>query len=252
LTGGISSRSNIEPGKTYIEVLAYLTPSGEWSQHPCAQSYNKACDAFAHTYLSRSHQYTVVSADGHGAAVKAAPVTLSECYDYTGSATFASGSVGDTAIAASDPTMFVKGTSATRLSSTEEARLEKALAPLIPGQLDSLDALRTYAVSLEGRRFVVVQRAYEDYASDKRFDTGMDHLKFIFAVGVLDGGHFKLLHWKENIEDDDERVLGTIHLKSGRDFLVTSSSDPEGQHFRVYGIRDGRLEIVFEGGGSSC
>ncbi|HEY2860984.1 MAG TPA: hypothetical protein VGJ21_21420 [Terracidiphilus sp.] len=252
LTGGIGSRSNIEPGKAHLEILAYVTPAGDWSNHPCAQRYDQSCDAFAHTYLSQPHQYTVISADGRGSVVQAAPVTLSECYDYTGSATFASGSVADTAIAASDPNIFTTGSSAAQLAPLEQEQLRKALARLVPGKLDSLDALRLYAVLLEGRRFIVVQRSYEDYASDKRYDTGMNHLKFIFAVGTFDGSHFTLLHWKGDIEDDDERVLGTIHLKSGRDFLITSSSDPEGQNFRIYGIRGGKLGLVFEGGGSSC
>jgi hypothetical protein len=29
-------------------------------------------------------------------------------------------------------------------------------------------------------------------------------------------------------------------------------SDPESQTFRAYGIRDGRLRLVYSGGGSSC
>jgi hypothetical protein len=50
----------------------------------------------------------------------------------------------------------------------------------------------------------------------------------------------------------EERVLGTIRLKSGRDFLITVVPDPESQSFRVYGIRDGHLALIYSGGGSSC
>jgi len=60
----------------------------------------------------------------------------------------------------------------------------------------------------------------------------------------MDQGGFRVLHWKRNSEQrEDERVLGTIHLQSGRDFLVTSVSDPESRSFRVYGIRDGCLAV---------
>ncbi len=74
----------------------------------------------------------------------------------------------------------------------------------------------------------------------------------IFAIGALDKGQFRLLHWKQNTSDEDEVMLGTIHLTNGRDFLVTSVTDPEGQWFRVYGIQQGKLAMVYSGGGSSC
>jgi hypothetical protein len=68
----------------------------------------------------------------------------------------------------------------------------------------------------------------------------------------MDHGQFHLLQWKENTGDEDEVVLGTVRLTNGRDFLVTTVADPEGQWFRVYGIRDGKLVVVYSGGGSSC
>jgi hypothetical protein len=58
--------------------------------------------------------------------------------------------------------------------------------------------------------------------------------------------------YRNHEDDQDERVLETIRLKSGRDFLVTSVSDPESQFFRVYGIRGGHLVLIYSGGGSSC
>jgi hypothetical protein len=41
-------------------------------------------------------------------------------------------------------------------------------------------------------------------------------------------------------------------MKSGRDFLITTVSDPESQSFRVYGMVSGRLALIYSGGGSSC
>lgn len=54
------------------------------------------------------------------------------------------------------------------------------------------------------------------------------------------------------MDDESELVLGTIHLKSGQDFLVTTVSDSESQSFRIYGMKDGLLTRVYFGGGSSC
>jgi hypothetical protein len=112
--------------------------------------------------------------------------------------------------------------------------------------------LRIYKVQLEGKSFFVVQRAFQDFASDPKYDTGKGAMKFIFAIGSQENGRFQVLYWKDDIEDENEQVLGTIHLKSGRDFLITTISDPESQIFHVYGMRNGKLSLVYSGGGSSC
>jgi hypothetical protein len=98
--------------------------------------------------------------------------------------------------------------------------------------------------SCPGQDLVLVQRNDAEPA-DKSF-------KLIFAIGTADGGQFHLLHWKQNTDDEDEFVLGTVHLTKGRDFLITTVTDPEGQWFRVYGIRQGKLAMLYSGGGSSC
>jgi hypothetical protein len=68
----------------------------------------------------------------------------------------------------------------------------------------------------------------------------------------MDQDIFQILYWKENVGDEDEVVVGTVHLTNGRDFLITTVIDPEGQWFRVYGIRQRKLVMVYSGGGSSC
>ena len=45
-------------------------------------------------------------------------------------------------------------------------------------------------------------------------------------------GRFPLIHWKENSGDDNERILGLMHMRNDRDFLVNSDSDPETYRFR--------------------
>jgi hypothetical protein len=252
LTPGISTGKKSPKGEIHLEILAYLSPGGGWSNHPCAQDYSGRCDRFAKEYLAKPHDFKVVSTDGRGAKVQAKPVTLSECDDYETTATYDGAEILGTALAASSVEWFSSGSSARPLGTEAAKAMMQSLSSLVPVRLDSLAALRFYSVVLEGQPFVVIQRAFQDYGSDRNYDTGMDKLKYIFAIGKNQGDRFELLHWKENVEDDNEQVLGTVHLKSGRDFLVTTTSDPEGQHFRVYGIKEGKLAIVFEGGGSSC
>ena len=94
---------------------------------------------------------------------------------------------------------------------------------------------------------------FENYADKPKYAPGSHvNLEFILAIGEMSEGHFHLIHWKENTGDDNEQILGLIHLKSGRDFLVDATSDPESNSFRIYGIRNAKLSIVFEGGGGSC
>ena len=101
---------------------------------------------------------------------------------------------------------------------------------------------------LEDKDLVIVQWTTADFI-DKPDERST---KRIFAIGSMDQGRFHLLHWKQNTEDEGERVIGTIRLRSGREFLITTAIDPESQRFRVYGIRNGKLAMVYSGGGSSC
>jgi hypothetical protein len=252
LIGGIDSGMPTAPGTIGSEILAYVTADGVWTNHPCAQNDIKKCELFAQTYLAKAHTYTVISADGRGLEVTSAPTTLSECYGYATSSKYSNGVLRSSAIATDTPSIFAVGTSATRLSEPQSAAVMRQLTPLIPAKLDSDQKLKMYAIQLEGKSFVVVQRAFDDFASDPKFRTGQNTLKFIFAAGAWDQKHFRIHYWKQNIEDENECILGMIHLKSGRDFLITSINDPEGQTFHVYSLRNGKLVLVYSGGGSSC
>ncbi len=247
-TGGISSGKLIGRGTVAVEPLARLTQSGEWASLPCGTNNPKRCLKFEREYLNKPHTYTVVSADGQGATIHAAPTTLDECYGYSGTGTYSSTSIATSSIAASSADFFADSPPLKHIANEEAAAIRKALVTLIPKKLDSTKELRFFAVRLEGQDMFIVQRALTDIPakSENR------RIKFIFAIGTLDQGSFHILHWKQNSEDENERVLGTIRLKTGRDFLVTVVSDPESQSFRVYGIRNGRLALVYSGGGASC
>ena len=231
-----------------MEPLARLTPSGEWKRLPCGIGQLKACPKFAHEYLNKPHTYTVVSADGQGATIHAAPTTLSECYIYSGTGTYSGAPIRKSAIAASSAELFADSAALQHLDKADTMAIRKALARLVPKRLDTTKELQLFALRLEGQDMFVVQRAFAEI--DITPDPG--RLKFIFAIGTLDRGRFNLLHWKQNSDDEEERVLGTIRLKSGRDFLITTVSNPESQSFRVYGIRDGHLALIYSGGGASC
>jgi hypothetical protein len=248
LTGGISSGKLTAKGMVFVEPLALLALSGEWRSLPCDPHHQDSCPKFEEEYLSKPHTYTVVSADGHGTTINAAPVKLSECYDYTGTGTYSGADIARSAIAAGSTDLFGDSPPLQLLGTAEARPILKALTAFVPGRLDSNLYLRLFSVQLEDRDLVLVQRASADYAGKPEESS----LKHIFAIGTMEQSRFHLLHWKRNTEDEDERVLGTVRLKSGRDFLITSVSDPESQWFRVYGIRDGKLIVVYTGGGSSC
>jgi hypothetical protein len=250
LIGGISSGNILKAGTVSVEPMAWLTPSGEWRKIDCIADDQKGCNEFQKTYLSKPHTYTVVSADGRGATVKAAPTTLSECSNYTGKGTYSGAPIRDTAIAASSTEMFTTGPSAKRIAGQDAEPILKALSAFIPVTLDSVNDLRLYSLHLESQDVIVVQRAYQNYSSKPGYDPQKDNLKLFFSIGTMSEGIFRPVEW--NLDDGNELVLGTIHLKNGRDFLVTSVNDSESQIFRIYGIKNGRLALVFLDGGSSC
>jgi len=242
--GGIGPSKWTGRGTVAVEPLAYITRSGEWSSLPCASGTGKGCRKFEREYLSKPHVYTVISADGKGATVQAAPTTLSECYGYQGVGTYSGASVRRSAIAASATDFFTDSTPPRLLSGEESAAPLKALAASVPKALDSTEHLGIFAVRLEDQDFYIAQRTFTDIATRGQGE------RLAFLIGTLGQGRFHILHRAD--EDQDERVLETVRLKSGREFLVTAVSDPESQFFRVYGIRDGHLTLVYSGGGSSC
>ena len=247
LGGGIGSGKWTGRGTVVVEPLARLTRSGKWESLPCDDS-QVGCVEFERDYLKRPHTYTVVSADGRNAAVESAPTTLSECHSFTGVGKYSGAPIAKSAIAASFADFFADSPPPNLLDNEEAAPIRKALATLIPRRLDSTRHLRLFSLRLEGRDVIVVQRAFADFANVP----GHGELKLIFAIGAMDHGGFHIIHWKQNTEDEDQRILGTVRLRTGRDFLITTVSDPESQSFRIYGIRDGRLALVYSGGGSSC
>lgn len=252
LRGENFSRRWTREGTVAVEPLARLTPSGDWIGLPCSNHTEdtadgpKNCIAFARRYLSKRHTYTIISIDGNGAVVRAAPATLDACYGYTGTGTYSGGAIQRSAIAASSAKFFAESVPAHPLSERESAAEYKALKGLVPKRLDTREKLRLFGLNLEGHNMIVIQRAYVDIGND----TGQYEL--IFAIGTLEGGKFHILHWKQNTGDEEERILGTIGLKNGRQFLITAVSDPESNYFRVYGIQAGHLALVYEGGGASC
>jgi hypothetical protein len=247
LSGGIGSDKWTGRGTVVVEPLARLTSSGEWKSLSCTIGTERDCRNFEREYLRKPHSYIVVSSDGRGASVHAAPTSLSECHDFSGRGTYSGANLARSAIAASSNEFFTDSIPPRHLGDEERAAALTALHALIPRGLDSVQDLRLLAVRLEEHDMLVIERAFADIPSKR---TGQE--KFIFAIGTISQGRFEVLQWKQNTEDEEERVLGSIRLLSGREFLITVVSDPESHSYRVYGIRGGRLTLVYSGGGSGC
>jgi len=176
-----------------------------------------------------------------------------ECFGFGGDGTFPAGAIRNAAVAAETRDLFIDGPAARRVPESEAATVRAAFARRIGSKLDSMKELRVYAVNLEGHNLIAIQRSFQDYADKPQFKApNSRQFDFIFAIGEMANGKFRLLHWKENTGDDNEQILGLIHMKNGRDFLVNADSDPETYRFRIYGFRNGKLALVFDGGGGGC
>jgi hypothetical protein len=174
-----------------------------------------------------------------------------DCFGYGGVGTSSGVSTADTAIASSSTEPFTDGEPARHMSGEVAEKIRRSLAALVPAKLDSLNHLRFYSLRFEGKELIVVQRAYKDCAPASGRDP-QEAMSLIFAIGTMQEGRFHLLFWKKNTEDEDERILGVVHLISGRDFLVNTVSDPESQFFRISGKRNDELTLIFSGGGGGC
>jgi hypothetical protein len=248
LVGGISSGKLTGRGTVIVEPIARITAAGQWLSIPCSSGRPTDCKTFEREYLNKPHIYTVVGADGRGAAVHTPPTKLDECYGYTEKGTYSGASVARSTVAASSTDFFAEASPPLLLDSSASSPIHRSLALVVPAELDSTQYLQFFTLELEGLQLVVVQRSFADYVGKPEEDT----LKHVFLIGIMSEGHFGILHRMKNVEDEEERVVGVIRLKSGRDFLITTVNDSESQRFRIYGIKDGKLAIAYSGGGSSC
>jgi len=270
LSGGISSGRLIAHEKVAVEPFAWLSPGGEWKAIDCDEGHPQACKTFDREYLSKPQVYTVVSADGRGAKVSVDEMELDdECFGYGGLGVFSGAPISYADVAASSTEFITIGSPATRLPDAEAEPIRKAFAEAAGEKLDAtvemyqsastekIDPtleLRIYSVQLEGQKLLIVQRAFQDWANKPEYhdpQTWHFQLDSVFAVGRMEQGRFVLLYWQK-MEDGNQQFLGLIRLKSGKDFLIETVSDPETQFFRVYGIRDGKIALVFQGGGGGC
>lgn len=255
LVGGIGT-GRLLPGNTVdVSPLAWISPSGEWKSIACDEDHPAECRRFEDDYLRKPHVYTVVGADGWGARVRVEKMSLDhECFGYGGRGTFAGAPVRYATVAASSESIFTPGEPARRLAGEEAEIVRRAFAEAAGKKLDSTKELRVYAIQLEGKRFLAIERSFQNYGNKPEYSSNNSApLNQVFAIGSMIGTQFKILSWQNQVDyDEDEQILGLIGLRSGRDFLVNTVSDPETQSFRIYGIQDGKLALVYKGGGGGC
>ncbi|MGC8549075.1 MAG: hypothetical protein ACP5M4_05185 [Acidobacteriaceae bacterium] len=255
LIGGISTGIRTPQGIASVEQIAWITPSGLWQDLPC--NYHWVTDAdiarcrdFAAGYLGQFHNYTIVSPDGFGGSVQAAPAHLDDCYSFATRGIYSGQPLERTAIAASDPSAFLPSHPIQPVDALDYQKTLAAFAAASPVPLGTLAGIRLYRTQWNGHSLILVERSFTDFSSAN--PSVVPNVKLIFAIGEITRGKFHVLFWKRNTQDENEQVLGAVTLKNGREFLITSVNSPEAQFFRVYAMRNGHIEMVFSGGGSSC
>jgi hypothetical protein len=243
-------------GSVYVTPLAWLSASGNWNAIQCDEEHPKECERFGRDYLSKPHSYTIVSADGKGAQVQVEHMSFNspeDCFSYDGEGTLSGAAIRFAGVGASSDDIFRSGPPARRLSGAGTEQVLNAYEAVAGDTLDSPKELHVYSVEIEGRQFFVIQRAFEDYSEKPEYKTeNLADLYPILTIGTMQGGKFRMLIWKEKGSDEQEEIIGLIHLKNGRDFLIDSVTDPETFSYRIYGIRNGKLALVFKGGGGGC
>ena len=244
-TGGWPSAT---PSHVPVELLAVVTASGNWIDPTlrCREEDNAGCKEFLEQYLNRAKDYTVLTLPGRGSTVHVEPVDkLDDCYDFWSTGTLSSGNTGDAAIASDHLALFDTSPAWQNASRSEIAIVRAGLLGLGPKKVKEFDGVQVRKIQIEGQMYFVAER---HSTTHRRYG-------IVFSIGRIEQGRFDLVRWNdEGGEDGDtvESALGVIRLKNGREFLITTESDPEGQTFYAYGIRNGHLQIVFQGGGSSC
>lgn len=253
LEGGVSSRDMMPPGRVGVAPLAWLTPLGEWKPIQCDEDHAQACRQFDKDYLKKSHTYTVVSGNAWGGVVQVRKMSLDdECFGYGGPGNYFGPAMHYAAVAAEYGSFFVTGDKVRRVENPEADLVRRAFAAAAGSKLDSTKYLTVYSLRMDSHRLFAVQRAFQDYASLPSYNM-KENLQAVFALGQIENGHFQVLSWPNEAENDEnEQILGLIHLKTGRSFLVNAVSDEESQYFNIYGVKAGKVALIYSGGGGGC
>jgi hypothetical protein len=255
LAGGISTGKWTPDGVAVVEPLAWLSPNGQWADLPCNYRWVTdadlgLCRAFAQSYLAEPHAYTIVSTAGFGDTLLTPPMELGNCDSFGATAPYAGAAVEDSALAASEPGQFLSPPALLPEANAGYDALFRAFAAAAPVPAARMEGVRFFHLTLDGHALVVAQRSFLDFANAGPSDAST--VKLIFAMGEMERGRFHLLFWKRNETEENEQVLGTLQLKDGEQFLLTSVNTPEAQFFRAYAMQNGHLRLVFQGGGYSC
>jgi hypothetical protein len=248
LAGNIGGWPDAVPPQVPVELIANVTASGNWIDLTlqCRYEDNSGCAYFLKHSLNRARRYTVITAPNQSETVVVSPVTqIGDCYEYSSSGTLSRSQAGNAAIAADAPDLFDTPPKLQTASPSEIAIVHAGLLHLGPQQVQSTSDIQVRKAQLEGETFFIAER----------HSTAKQQFGIVFAIGRIQQGQFKIARWNEQggeNGDTVESVLGVIRLKNGREFLLTTESDPEGHRFYVYGVKNGMLQMVFKGGGSSC
>lgn len=170
---------------------------------------------------------------------------VGDCYDFSSSGTLSTFGIGGSAIASDHPEFFAASPVLQGASPAEITIVRAGLLSLGEKKVRKFEGVQVRKVQIQGHAYFIAER----------HSTAHRSLGIAFSIGRIEHGRFELIRWNDGGGEDGDTVesaLGVIRLKSGREFLVTTESDPEGQRFYAYGIKGGRLQIVFKGGGSSC
>jgi hypothetical protein len=168
--GGTSSSNILPPGIASVEPIAWITSEGNWVRLDCIDGKPQVCKKFDRTYLSQPHDYSVISADGHGTSVHVQRMELDhECFGMGGRGKFSVGAIRSGVVAAEKADLFSVGASAHRLPESDSAPMRKALAQAVGSKLDTTKELGVYEVDLDGHDLLIFQRAFRDWASKPEY-----------------------------------------------------------------------------------
>jgi hypothetical protein len=248
LAGNVGAWPDAKAPRIPVEFIAVISASGHWSDPTklCDELRGNQCGLFLRKYVNYSPSYSVITEPGWGTSIAVSPVPkVDECFEFTSEGLPESYQFGQTAVAADAPDLFTQTLPFEDASPAEIAVIRARPLALGPAKVKSFKGVMVRKLQLEGSALYIAQRHYS-----MGTESGI-----VFAIGSIVRGRFELLRWNPlGGEDGDtvESALGVIRLKSGKEFLLTVEHDPEGHVYYAYGLKNGRLAIVFKGGGSSC
>jgi hypothetical protein len=251
-------------GRVVTGIAAYLSPDGQLIDPLCTRTGQTnccnsddgpRCKLLESLFITHARTYWGISGEPH-LRVTSIPRTIDsdDCFG-TGTLARISGSTATSAVVTTKPALFSPVQPMLPVSNLERTEIQARAEQLIRNEsedllIPSIYRIEKFRLTKNGYIYLVAEGRKQDTKNKENYGKYC----MFFGIWRISGDTYTLVDSNGDMHyQEPEYFIGTIHIKGEKsDFIVTSDSNSEGNEFYIYGLRNGVLQRIYDGGGGGC